>query len=206
MNKKHLLVIVAIILVIGFFVFFCFKGKNNTEGYSNIGDIDNVGSLDTSYELIPSADSESPAPHFADLIQSGDQMELVKSNNESIRPMERLERLQGSQLLPRMSSQVTPYNVDVADPVTYSFAVNAPRVQLKNRLANQADPYRGDIPIRFNPNIPMVAKSSYERDSQRLDGFFSDHYVNLYNRNTGQAYKNMPIKVSNGETIMDFVN
>jgi len=110
---------------------------------------------------------------------------------------------EGKPLMPRISKGVTPYNIDVADPISHSYMVNPPRVQLKDPLKMLADPYRGDIPIKYYPNVPLVNQSRYGRDSLRLDGFFSDAFRDLYNRYTGKGYKNMPMSVVNEETIMD---
>jgi hypothetical protein len=205
---KVILGLVIVALIAGA-AYWYYHSHSQKERYSNIGDVDNVGSIDTQYELVPAAEMDAPAAHFADLVDGGDHLDLVtqpKDVSDDIRPMARLDRIQGSQLLPRVAAQVTPYNVDVADPATHLFSVNAPRVQLKNRLANQADFYRGDIPITYYENVALIGKSSYGRDSQKLDGFMSDHFRHLYNKYTGKAYLNMPIKVSNGETLMDVVN
>lgn len=172
------------------------------EGYANIGDLSNVGSLDDSYEILP---QEEPAGvSFADLVEGGDHREIVEEENLSkIRPSERLRQIQGKQLLPRLSSEVTPYNIDVADPTSYMYMANTPSVVLKDRQRLMADPFRGDIPITYHPDVPLVSRSRYGRDSLRLDGFFSDGMKALYNRHTGNEHLNRPLYVVNEETVMD---
>lgn len=202
----RMILLVASLAAVALLVWWCMrKKKDNKEGYANIGDISNVGSLNDGYDLVAAPEDDVPGEHFADLVDCGDHPGLdPKSELKYIRPMERLHRVQGSQLMPRISKDVTPYNVDIADPVTHSYMVNPPRVQLKDPIKMLADPYRGDIPIKYYPNISLVAKSQYGRDSLRLDGFFSSQYRCLYNKYTGKGYKNMPLKVVNEEILMDY--
>ena len=198
------LLLVAGLLVVGVAVWYYYSQRPK-ETYLAAGAMDHLDSLDGRYELIESPDSAVPAAHFADLVDGGDQSRLVQqvATGDVEKPLERLEKLQQTQLLPPTAAHLPQYNIDVANPATYSFAVNAPRVVLKNRLNEQADPIRGDIPIRYHPDVPLIAKSSFGRDSLRLDGFFSDHFASLYNKLTGRAYKNMPLKVATQSTIMD---
>lgn len=105
-------------------------------------------------------------------------------------------------LMPRTSENVTPYNIDVADPVAYSFLVNAPRVIKKDPLAMQADPFRGDIPINIFPDVPLIQKSQYDRSSLRLDGAFTEAINKNYDKLTGKAYFNMPQMMSQGGVVM----
>lgn len=115
--------------------------------------------------------------------------------------VQRLDRID-DKLLPRVSNSVTPYNVDVADPIAYTFQVHAPRVIRKDRLAMQADPIRGDIPITYYPDIPIIQQSQYNRDSLRLDGTFSDAFKAQYDRLSGSnAYFNLPTFNSYGASI-----
>jgi hypothetical protein len=212
-NSTKLCLIVGGLILVALLVYFLMSRKDmfstpKREAYSNIGDIDNVGSLDSGYELVQSPEDVVPAAHFADLVDGGSQNDFVKQpqgTGDNIKPMERLDRVHNRNLLPRTSASVTPYNIDVAQPSAWAFSLNAPRVQLKNRLANQADFYRGDIPITYNPNVALIGKSSYGRDSQRLDGTFSGHFAELYSKLVGRAYKNMPLKVSVGSTQLDFM-
>jgi hypothetical protein len=179
------------------------------EGYMTAGAMDHLDSLDSRYDLIDSPDQVVPSEHFADLVDGGDQAEIVGSTRdqfESLKPIERLDRLQDKNLLPSTAAHLPQYNIDVANPATYSFAVNAPRVQLKNRLNMQADPFRGDVMIRYHPDVPLIGKSSYGRDAWRGDGFFSDHFAHLYNKLTGRAYKNTPLKVATEGTVLDYIS
>lgn len=203
-TKIILVVLVVIVLFLGVW-WFCFRSKK--ESYSNIGAVDNVGSLDSQYEVLPSAEDSVPTANYADMVDTGDHIEILSPNETAndINPLERLDRVRTRDLLPRTAASVTPYNVDVADATSYSFAVNVPRVSLKNRLYSMADPYRGDIPIKYNPNVALIAKSSYDRSSQRLDGMFSDAFTQLYNKTTGRAFKSMPLMVSTGGTHLDAV-
>lgn len=181
------------------------------EPYMAAGAMDHLDSLDSRYELIEAPDQVIPAEHFADLVDSGDQAQIVGQPRtgdqfESLKPLERLDRLQDKNMLPSTAAHLPQYNIDVANPATYSFAVNAPRVILKNRLNMQADPFRGDVFIRYHPDIPLISKSSNGRDSWRGDGFFSDHFAHLYNKLTGRAYRNTPLKVSTEGTVLDYVS
>jgi len=172
------------------------------ESYSNIGDVDNVGSLDDSHEMI---DQERDAEYYAKLVSNDEEKNYMDSPVLASKPMQRLERMSNSDMLPRVSRNVTPYNVDIADPKTHSYMVNPPRVQLKDPQYLLADPFRGDIPITYHPEISLINRTRYGRDSLRLDGAFSAGFVDLYNKYTGRGYKNMPMKVTNEETIMDYV-
>ena len=203
MEDLSMCVVVGVILLVAIFIL---MSNTTSEKYSHIGDANNIGSIDTAgaiddgYELVESPENRVPGAHFADLINSGDQKTALPSVVAQRLSMDGSE---GTALLPRISRGVTPYNVDVADPVTHSYMVNPPRVQLKDPIKMLADPYRGDIPIKYYPNVPLINQSRYGRDSLRLDGFFSDAFRNLYNRYTGKGYKNMPMSVVNEETIMD---
>lgn len=105
-------------------------------------------------------------------------------------------------LLPKTSENVTPYNIDVADPVAYSFLVNAPRVIKKDPQAMQADPFRGDIPINIYPDVPLIQKSRFDRSALRLDGAFTEAINKNYDKLTGKAYFNMPQMMSQGGVTM----
>ncbi len=148
MEDLSMCIVVGAILLVAIFILM----SNTTEKYSNIGDDSNVGSLDDQgaidddYALVEGVENRVPSAHFADLVDSGDQKTAIPSV-----PAQRLsmDGSAGKPLLPRISKGVTPYNVDVADPVTHSYMVNPPRVQLKDPIKMLADPYRGDIPIKY---------------------------------------------------------
>lgn len=208
-DKTKTYVLVGLLILVAIVIYFCFFYKKSPpkETYSNIGGLDNVGSLDTSYELIQAPEQIAPAAHFADMVDAGDHNALLKQPENSIdalKPLERLDRVNARNLLPRTAASVTPYNIDVANPQVWSFSVNNPRVQLKDPLAIKADFYRGDIPISYHPDVALIGKSQYGRDSIKLDGYFSDYFASLYAKNTGKAFKSMPLKISEQETIMDY--
>ena len=204
MEDLSMCIVVGAILLVAIFILMSNttvrENLNNIGDGSNGGSFDDQNAIDNDYELVEGVENRVPAAHFADLVDSGDQKTAIPPV-----PAQRLsmDGSAGTPLLPRISKGVTPYNVDVADPVTHSYMVNPPRVQLKDPIKMLADPYRGDIPIKYYPNVPLVNQSRYGRDSLRLDGFFSDAFRDLYNRYTGKGYKNQPMSVVNEETIMD---
>jgi hypothetical protein len=226
-NTTTILIIVVCLIVAGFLLWYFYFNKKATpiEGFTSLaaGANDNTGMLlDDSYDLVKGADDEVPAPHFADLVSQNNYTENYisqpKTNEENLRPMERLHRVQGKALMPRVSTQVTPYNVDVANPTAHKYMVNTPRVTsaLKSRYKDYSlgSFIRGDIPITYNPNIPLVSKTTQGRDDLRLDGLFTPYFSALYNKYTGKAYKNLVQHVAgagqasgyggaSGGTIMD---
>ena len=198
--------IVGGLLLLGLVVYYWMnKSSGNKEGYLAAGALDTLDSLDGRYELVQSPESATPSEHFADMVDSGDQAHLIRqvASGELEKPIERLAKLQDTANMPLTSAHLPQYNIDVANPQTYSFSVNAPRVLLKNRLNMQADPYRGDVSIRYHPDVPLIAKSHHGRDAWRGDGFFSPLFSSLYDKLTGRAYKNMPIQVATEELHMD---
>jgi hypothetical protein len=219
-NMMLLCVIVGIAAIAIVFLLFC-GGKK--EGYSNLGDVDNIGSVDDpAYSLVDAPEDTSPALNFARmdaaahkqqgcgipdvgcLGEPGDEQQLIRGTLDRVPPMKRLEQCQGSDLMPRISRDVTPYDIDIADPVSQLYSVNAPAVQLKNHQRDQADPYRGDIAIAYKPNLAVVGRTRFQSpEFQRNDGFFSDGYRSLTNKYTGKGYKNLPILIGNQETICD---
>jgi len=202
-NKKILIgiVITALLLALVWYVFL----RKKTESYSNIGDIDNIGGLvDNCFERTEAPEMSVPGQNYADLVDDSARRAIDAQSRPGPNIMKRLDDLQGSALMPRVSKDVTPYNIDVADVTTQAYMVNTPRVQLKSPQWQQSDKYRGDIPITYHPNIPVITKTRYDRDSLNLTGFFSDGYNALYDKYTGKAYKSMPYKVSNEETVMDY--
>uniref|UniRef100_A0A6C0JVD0 Uncharacterized protein n=1 Tax=viral metagenome TaxID=1070528 RepID=A0A6C0JVD0_9ZZZZ len=140
-------------------------------------------------------------PFHSERFENNNYAPLTKSWSEK-KTLDRLDRID-SDLLPNVSSNVTPYDVDVADPISYSFQVHAPRVIRKDLLQQQADPFRGDIPIVMYPDVPIIQRSRYNRDSLRLDGMFSEALAKSYDRLTGKAFFDTPTQVSHGGTITD---
>lgn len=207
--SKNTCLVIAGLLLLGLLVYYCMqKPMKKNENYVAAGALDHLDSLDSRYELINSPDEAVPVEHFADLVDSGDQARLVKQASDAstvLRPLERFERLQGDAQVPLTAAHLPAFNIDAANPSVHAFAVQAPRVLLKNRLAMQADMVRGDIPIRYHADVAMVAKSQYGRDSLRMDGTFSDQFKSLYNKLTGRAYKNMPLQVATQGTVADYI-
>lgn len=197
------------LLMLGLLIYYCMNKSTDKkkEKYMSAGAIDHLDSLDPRYELIESPEEAVPAEHFADLVDAGDQAKLVKQTTSSDEdtPFERLERLQTSEKMPLTAAHLPSFNIDVANPSVYAFATQAPRAVLKNRLAMQADFIRGDIPIRYHPDVALIGKSSYGRDSLRMDGTFSDTFRHLYNKMTGRSFKSMPIQVATEGTIADYI-
>ncbi len=189
---------------VGFAVMFL-SGKKKREGYMTAGALDHLDSLDPRYEFVEAPDMAIPTEHFADIVDAGDHARLVEQPTfaETAKPLERLERLQDTNRMPMTAAHLPQYNIDVANPATYSFSVSAPRVQMRNRLAKQADLLRGDVPITYHPDMPVIVKSRYGRDTLTLDGLFSDTFKSSYNRLTGRGFKNMPLKVNTEGILMD---
>lgn len=176
------------------------------EGFATAGAIDNIGVINTSYDLVASPDQVAPEEDFADLVQCGDHMNVLSQLSEygGIDPScDDCERIQGScgdTLMPRVSKNVTPYNVDVANPSMYSYMASAPMAvsQVKSRFKDYSASsfIRGDIPIRYCPDVPLISKTFQGRDDWRGDGLFSPGFNALYNKLTGNAYKNLPLHVA----------
>lgn len=208
LNSKNTCLIVAGLLLLGLLVYYCMHSPKKTENYVAAGALDHLDSLDSRYELINSPDEAVPVEHFADLVDSGDQARLVKQARavgDELRPMERFERLQGNDQVPLTAAHLPAFNIDAANPSVHAFAVQAPRVMLKNRNWMQSDLIRGDIPITMHPNVALIGTSSIGRDAQNLSGLFSDQYKSLYSKLTGRMYKNMPLQVATQGTVGDYI-
>lgn len=218
-NTTQLCLIIGVLVLVAFVVYFFMNNRSkftkgsqknlssDIEKFTGLaaGANDNTGHfLDDSYDLLQGADYEVPAHHFADMVNQGDHMkEYVKQpkvTGENLRPMERLHRIQGKALMPRVSTHVTPFNIDVANPTSHKYMVNTPRVTtaLKSKFKDYslASFIRGDIPITYNPNVPLIAKTTQGRDDLRLDGYFTPYFTALYNKYTGKEYKNLVQKVA----------
>ena len=210
-GQRNLCLMIGAALLAGVLIYWYVNRKEKfttkKENYMAAGAMDHLDSLDSRYNLIEGADEAVPAEHFADIVDNGDQARFVqqRDNADEMRPLERLEKLQNKSMLPSTAAHLPQYNIDVANPASYAFATQAPRVVLKNRLNMQADMIRGDIPVRYFPDVPLITKSQYGRDSWRGDGFFSDHFSHLYNRLTGSSYKSMPLKVATQGTVADYI-
>ncbi len=123
----------------------------------------------------------------------------------------RFEKVHKNDLLPKMASYVTGYDVDLADPKFYFFGSRQPRVVLKDRLYALADPFRGDIPIKKHSEICMVDRPAKGREAQRFSGTFNPMYEQMMkdyqyaaDYDASQlANKNYPGYTSREETVMD---
>src|SRR5437763_1109620 len=75
------------------------------EGYSNMGDLDNIGSLTNApnMSIIASPEDHATPDQFAEMVGVDQPINAAPA----VGPMERLARCQGSQLLPRCSKGVT---------------------------------------------------------------------------------------------------
>lgn len=204
---------IAVFIIIILFVVWNKKNKEQQEGYSSSA-MTHIGGL-SDYEKISPFPPESSMKEYGSQYNpfypvgmnklegfSQEEQPLpVHSGWNEERTLNRLDRID-SDLLPKTSTNVTPYNIDVADPTAYSFQVHAPRVIRKDRLAMLADPLRGDPPIKIYPDIPMVQRSQFNRDSLRLDGTFSEALAKSYDRMTGKSYFNKPSMLSHGGMMM----
>lgn len=229
--EKNQQILVGAVIIIAIVIIFCLYNKPEWYGqekYVAAGGIDNVGSLlDDQYDLIQAPDSEVPAYNFADLVDGGDHIAPCDAgppsvSNKNLRPMERLHRIQGESLMPRVSRNVTPFNIDLANPTSHAYMVNAPRVStIKSKYKDYSlsSFIRGDVPITYNPNVPLISKTHQGRDDLRLDGLFTPQFSAIFNKYSGKAYKNMPIQVAGagvsgcgngggaqGEIVMDGIN
>ncbi len=181
-TNGRLLLVAGVILAVIVIVFLC--SRKTSESFANINGITNIGSLDSmKYKRVQAPESTVDAPNFADLADSGDQLH-------------QLSQLQGSELLPRIS---TPHNIDVADPAVHHYMANGPRVasMLKSRFKDYslAGFIRGDIPLKYQPDVCLIEKTHHTRDDLRMDGMFSPHFQSLYDQYT-HGYKNMPAMVA----------
>jgi hypothetical protein len=167
----------------------------------NPTDIANIGTFEPPTPMTLSGEMQTP---LTSGMVEGFQGEY--GNAEGYGPADtfnRMAALQGAELLPQTASGISSWAVDAADPATFSFAVQAPRVQLKPKLGAAAySLVRGDIGIQYYPEIPMVGRSQYDRDNW-ISGFFSPQNQVMWDRFTGAEYKNMPQYVSAQGTIMD---
>jgi hypothetical protein len=202
-QKTIIIIVVAVVLLVAVYMYM----RKRKEGYANVGDLDGIGVVNDRYEIIDAPEQVVDGQHFADMIDvsTGSSSNCGQTlEGRGGRPMQRLDRLQGSELLPRTSKGVTPFNIDIADPLAHAYMVNPPRVQLKDPIRIRSDFFRGDIPITYHPNVALVGKSQYGRDSLNLQGFFSPYQTSLYNKFTGSAFRNMPLKVVNSEILGDY--
>jgi hypothetical protein len=210
--------------------------ETKIENFQNIAGNDTTGAfLDNNYNLMQPPDAMVPANYFADLVSDaavegyqsqqegftskglGHAAKQVAGNAKNSMPMERLRsRMTSQELMPRTSENVTPFNTSLAQPNSFKYTTNQPRVQLKspNWEFGLYNALVGTPNITYNRNIPVISTSQYTRDSVNWAGVFTDQGKALYNKMTGNSYKSMPIMTSgagqaegyggaSGETIMD---
>ena len=201
------------------------SGETLIEPFAGIGRSwnTNIGTMNSSVMDLTD-NTNPPSANFADLVADAEtalKERVAQPGNphDSLKPMERLHRVTGRALMPRVSSHVTPFNVDVANPTAYLYMANAPRVsQIKptNYEFSMSEAIRGSIPINFFPNVPLISKSRFGRDSQNLAGMFTPAFTALYNKYSSKSYKNLVQKVAgagqaagyggaSGELIMDAI-
>ena len=93
---------------------------------------------------------------------------------------------------PTVGNDVTPYNVDVSDPKIYNYIMSNPQVvsAVKSRFKDYspANFMRGDVPITYQPHIPLVNRTIQNEDDIRLDGFFTDAFRDKYNKYAKKHY------------------
>lgn len=171
------------------------------QGYANVSDMTGAGSFDN-YAPPSNPNEIADALSFAELVDDSNSSAYKKVSESGA--MDKLADTMKSMELPKSSRNVTPYNIDVADPKAFSYMASLPRVTIRPRTYEDADPYRGDIPIRFNPNIALVTKSQYGDDSQKTDAMFSELTIESADRLRKNSYKNTPIQASLGGVIGDY--
>lgn len=223
MENNNLWIVLCVILLVGVIVYFCAGKKSRfskgtvdnkevetdvkIENFLHVGGQDHLGALlDNQYNLVQSPDAEIAATDFANLVsEAGPDLAIRDSlqpvhNGENMRPMERLSRISNKSLMPRTSRNVTPFAVDLGNPKSFKFSVNQSRVQLKPKLFQSGlyTAVRGDIPIKYNRNVPMVSTSQYGRDNQRFDGLASAGSQALYNKYTSSQFKSLPVLTAGG--------
>ena len=238
MENNNLWIILCVVVLVGVIIYFCAGKKSNfskgtvdnkdvetnvkVETFLNTGGLDHSGAfLDNQYDLIQSPDQQIAATEFADLVSDNSDLQLRSQkqptyNGANMKPMERLSRIQGKSLMPRTSENITPFAVQLGNPKSFKFSTNQARVQLKSPQFS-SDLYsmtRGDIPIKYNRNVPLISVSRYGRDSQNFSAMFSAGGIALYNKYTGGSYKSLPVLTagsgqaggyggSSSEVIMD---
>ena len=217
MENNNLWIILCVVVLVGVIVYFC-AGKKSSfskgtvdnkdvetdvkiENFLNVGGLDHSGAfLDNQYNLIQSPDQMVAATEFADLVSDNSDLQLREQkqptyNGAGMRPMERLSQIQGKSLMPRTSENITPFAVALGSPKTFSFSTNQSRIQLKPKLQTFGlyEMIRGDIPIKYNRNVPVISTSQYGREQQNFSAMFSCGGQALYNKYTGGEYKSLPI-------------
>jgi hypothetical protein len=151
----------------------------------------------------PNFDQDVNSIDFANVVGSVDYTASAPATTSA---GARFQKLHDSTKLPDTITYLNNYDVDVANPASYAYGARNPVVVLKDPLYAQADPFRGDIPIRRNDNVCLIEKSSHGRSSLRRSGMFNPEYdqmISDYVHNAEQTpYKNMPVAVAREGTIV----
>lgn len=225
-TTQKIVLAVVVVAIVAYVVYILYnRRKKEKENFTALsaGAVNNAGVLESQpYAMRHSIDDTSaPLVNYADIVSDGNDYtkdyEAQPALEERDGPMQRLNRIQGEELMPRVSTNVTPYNIDVANPSSHKYMVNTPRVTtgLKSKYKDYSlsSFIRGDIPIKMNPNIALIDKTVQGRDDLRLDGLFTPHFTELYDKYTGSSTKNLVSKVAgagvgldggaSGELVMD---
>uniref|UniRef100_A0A6C0JC01 Uncharacterized protein n=1 Tax=viral metagenome TaxID=1070528 RepID=A0A6C0JC01_9ZZZZ len=111
-------------------------------------------------------------------------MEFDISSDDMVRPslneLDTLNNISKLPSLPRSGEELELIKPEALDPSIVHYQKSLPVVELKNEQALLGDPFRGDIPITIYPDLPIIGKPRFDRDSLRLDGMFSDALKEKY--------------------------
>jgi hypothetical protein len=210
MDKKKLIIAVIAVVVVGVVVYYCCIKPKAPEKFLAAGSMQHLGAIIPDgvvgdYELIsggnnppyPSLDSSLAASDFAELVNSGDEVDRVTETINENRPLERLQSLSDS-YFPTIASKALPFSQAAAKPLYHSHSVNLPRVNLKGKLyeMNLAEAVRGSVAISYDPNVALIAASQYRSEDSFNPGLMTGAYNSLYNKLTGNM-ANLPMYFSN---------
>lgn len=81
--------------------------------------------------------------------------------------------------MPKVSSEVTPFSVDVTNPQNHRTLGFQPRVELKSKYQDfsLANFIRGDVPITTYPDIPLISRTQQDYSDVRV-GIFNERGAN----------------------------
>lgn len=201
-TKTLVIIGVGILVIGGGWYYYTNYYHAKKEGFAAVGRMQSPDSFDALNSTGPAtADSDEwiAAGDFADMLPDDSPAVQTRQGPSA---SQRLKALQDSNVIPSSAAALPQFNANLADPSVYAFHAQY-RKALKNPRAMEADPFRGDIPIVFHPEVCMVGRSQYtSRDSQYL-GFFSQGYNDQYAKITGAGVgANRPMRVMAGETVM----
>lgn len=185
-----LIVAIVVVVIVIIIVIAMKKESFSVDGSMNNGW--NAGGLvyNTFDVVQPSIDT------FADMVDSG----CCPSTCVPVKESKgcRTSTCDPKDLLPDVCGSNSVYDVDIADPQTFMFTPSV-KVNVHNRIRNQADPYRGDIPIVKDECQKGWFNSRYDECDANLDGYFSE-YTRAKFQTLTSSY---PMNVANEGTIMD---